>query len=252
MGSRALDEGFCEGVFDQCLDIFSDETGSVLRGKALFSEERNDFFGEGQEHALFFQSFFERVQFESGDGFEGALIKRLKNQSLSDSGEKFRTKGFFEISQYGMADVFESSCDVSHTEVFFEPDGGGFSEGCRTDIRSDKDESVFEAYLSTFSVSQHAFIQDLEEDVENIRMGFLDFVEENDGRRVSPDAFGESTAIAVADVAGRRTDHLCDTVFFHEFAHIDTYETLFVAEIFSGEYFGKMCLPDTGRAEQEE
>jgi hypothetical protein len=49
-------------------------------------------------------------------------------------------------------------------------------------------------------------LEDLEEDVEHLRVSLLDLVEEHDAVVLAADRFGELAALVEADVAGRRPD----------------------------------------------
>ena len=46
-----------------------------------------------------------------------------------------------------------------------------------------------------------ALVEHLEEDVEHVRMGLLDLVEQDDLVRPPPDGLGQLAALVVADVA---------------------------------------------------
>ena len=83
-------------------------------------------------------------------------------------------------------------------------------------------------------------------------MGFLDFVEKDDGVGAAADGFGELAALFVTDVAGRRADEAADVVPLHELAHVEFDERLFAAEEKFGEDFGQLRFTDAGRAEEDE
>src|SRR5256885_16677023 len=55
-------------------------------------------------------------------------------------------------------------------------------------------------------VGQPPVLQDLEQDVEDVRVSLLDLVEEQDRVRLAPHGLGELAALVVADVARRRAD----------------------------------------------
>ena len=55
-------------------------------------------------------------------------------------------------------------------------------------------------------IRQAPIIHDLQQNVEEIRMGLFDFVEQQHAMRVLVDCIGQQTALIVADVARRRTD----------------------------------------------
>ena len=95
-------------------------------------------------------------------------------------------------------------------------------------------------------------IQHLQQNIEDIRMCFFDFIEQNHRVGISSHLLRELAAFLIADVAGRRTDNLRDGVFFHVFTHVNPNESLFRAEHSFRQCLGEFGLTDTGRAEEKE
>src|SRR5262249_5744478 len=83
---------------------------------------------------------------------------------------------------------------------------------------------------STLAVGCSAIIQNLEEHIEDVRMCFLDFIEENHGIRPTPHSFSKSTALFITDIARRRSDQASDRMFLHVLAHIDADHGLLIIE----------------------
>ena len=75
-----------------------------------------------------------------------------------------------------------------------------------TNIGSHDDNSIFKVHSTTLSVGQTAVIQNLQQDVEHVRMGFFHFIQKNHAVRFAADLFGQVTALFVANIAGRSTD----------------------------------------------
>src|SRR3989344_4461927 len=71
------------------------------------------------------------------------------------------------------------------------------------------------------------------------------------GRR-GPDEFGETTALVVADIAGRRADHFRNGVFLHVFRHVDAYERLVGVEHKFRECLRELRLADSRWSQEEE
>ena len=57
----------------------------------------------------------------------------------------------------------------------------------------------------------------MQEDVEDIRMGLFDFIEEDDAVGTAANGFGELTAFVIADVSRRRPNQARYGMFFHVF-----------------------------------
>ena len=48
-----------------------------------------------------------------------------------------------------------------------------------------------------------SFVENLQQYIENVRMGFLDLIKQNDRIRVLADLVGQLTAFFISDIAGR-------------------------------------------------
>ena len=79
-------------------------------------------------------------------------------------------------------------------------------------------------------VPELALLEELEEHVEDVGVGLLDLVEEDDAVGTPPDALREHAALVVADVAWRGADEAGRVVPLHEVRHVDAYHCLLGAE----------------------
>ena len=102
------------------------------------------------------------------------------------------------------------------------------------------------------SVGELAVFKHLQQDVEEIRMRLLDFVEQDDRVGRALHALGQLAALFVADVSRRRTDQLRDRVLLHELRHIEADQRLLAAEHELRQGARDFGLADAGRAEEEE
>ena len=67
------------------------------------------------------------------------------------------------------------------------------------------DDAIFEVSFATFIVGELAIIEDLEQDIEGIRVSFFDFVKQNDRVRTSTNCFCQLATFFVADISRRGT-----------------------------------------------
>ena len=102
------------------------------------------------------------------------------------------------------------------------------------------------------AVGQAAFVHDLQQQVEHIGMGFLDFIEQEHAIGLASDLFGELSAFLIAYIARRRSHQPGDGEFLHEFAHVDTHQGVARVKQVFGQQFGQMGLADTRRTDKEE
>ena len=111
---------------------------------------------------------------------------------------------------------------------------------------------VLEVDRPALAVGQATVVEDLEQDVEDVRVGLLDLVEQDDLVRPAPDRLGQLAALLVADVAGRRADQARDGELLHVLAHVDPDHRVLVVEQELGEGPGELGLADAGRSEEQE
>ncbi len=100
----------------------------------------------------------------------------------------------------------------------------------RADVRGHDEDHVLEIDRVPQAVGQLAVLENLEQDVEDIGVRLLDFVEQDNRIRRTLDALGQLAALLVAHVARRRADELGDGVLLHVLRHIEADERLVGAE----------------------
>src|SRR5437016_10604831 len=122
----------------------------------------------------------------------------------------------------------------------------------RADVRGHDDDRVLEIDGIAETVSELTIFKYLQQDVEDIRVRFLDFIEQYDGVRRALHTFGELSTLFIANVSGRRADQLRHRVLLHELGHVEADQSLLGAEHELRErarYFG---FADAGRTEKQE
>jgi hypothetical protein len=112
------------------------------------------------------------------------------------------------------------------------------------DVAGHDQDDVAEVDVPAERVGQAAFLHDLQQHVEHVRVGLLDLVEQHDRVRPAADALGELAALFVADVAGRRADQAADVVLLHVLGHVDLHQRVLVAEHELGQRLGQQRLAD--------
>ena len=114
------------------------------------------------------------------------------------------------------------------------------------------DDGVLEVHDPALAVGQPAVLQDLQQRVEDVRVGLLDLVEQHHGERLAAHLLGQLAALFVPDVAGRGAEQPRDGVLLAELRHVELDQRVLVAEQELGERLGQLGLTDTGRAGEDE
>ena len=118
-----------------------------------------------------------------------------------------------------------------------------------TGITRHNDNRILEVDLSTIAIREDTIIQNLQQQVVNIRVSLLDFIKKNHTVGALAHLFAQlSTTVFKAHVSRRRTDKAADTVLFHIFAHVDANHGFFATEQTLTQHLRQFCLTHTGRA----
>ena len=91
-------------------------------------------------------------------------------------------------------------------------------------------------------------IHDLQQDIVDVRVRFLDFVEQHDAVRMRAHGVDEQPALLEADISRRGADQPRHSVLLHVLAHVEAGEL--VAEQ-QRELLGELRLPDAGRTGEQ-
>ena len=88
--------------------------------------------------------------------------------------------------------------------------------------------------------------------VEDVGVGFLDFVEEYDAVGAAAHRFGQLAAFVVADISGRRADKTRDRVLLLILRHVDANHRALVVEQVLGQRPRQFGFADAGRSQEDE
>jgi hypothetical protein len=91
----------------------------------------------------------------------------------------------------------------------------------RAGIGGHDQDDVAEIDLLAVVIGQFSVIHDLQQDVEQVRMGLFDFIEQQHTVRRLVDAVGQQAALVEADIAGWRADQARNGVPLHVFRHVE-------------------------------
>ena len=116
-------------------------------------------------------------------------------------------------------------------------------------VRRHDQDDVPEVRLAAVVVGQGGVVHDLEQDVVDVRVGLLDFVQQQDRVRRAANRVGQQAALVEADVARRRADQPRHGVLLHVLAHVEAGKR--DAEHL-GELAGEFRLADPGGTREEE
>ena len=118
----------------------------------------------------------------------------------------------------------------------------------RTDVRGHDDQCVLEINGAALGIGEAPVFQQLQKQIEHIRVSLFDFIKKNHGVRPASHRLRQLPSFIEAHIARRRTDQFADGMPLHEFRHVEADHGLLTAEEIGGESFGQLGFADTGGA----
>ncbi len=232
-----------EGILDLALDGPLERPGAEDR---VVANADHMLPGIGREHE--FDVPFGEALAQDAELDLDNLLQVLDREAVEDDGfvDAIQELGPEELAQF-----------VHHRELHEVELGAGIGalvleDALRAEVRGHDDDGVLEVDDPALTVGEAAVIQDLQQDVEDVRMRLFDFVEQQDGVGATPDLLGQLPALLVADVAGRRADEARDVVLLLILGHVDADQGAFVVEEAAGQGAAEFGFADAGGAEEDE
>src|SRR5918998_5023765 len=243
----AADDAAGEGVLDVAPDGAGERAGAELGVIALLGEELP---GRGRHldgDPLALEVLVQAAQHDVHYLEHVLLGQRLEDDDLIHPVEELGAEGPLQRvagASLGLAEVHallrrEAELAVAHQVL-------------TAHVRGHDDDRVLEVDRPALGVGEPSVVQDLEHGVEDVGVGLLDLVEEDDRVRPAPDLLGELSGLVVAYVARRRPDEPADRMPLLELAHVHPDHGVLVAEEVLGEGTGELGLPQARGAEEDE
>ena len=208
--------------------------------------------GDGVEHrvvvdkghgVVLFETPLDFAEFEADDLLEGGIADGV----VRDDDHAAEEGRFEDLVEFGLDDLDDSGRGGGGFEIsrqLHDLVGGG--------VGGEDDDRIFEIDLAAFAVFHLALVEDLEEEFEDVGVGFFDFVEQNDRIGPTTNGFGEDAAFAVANVSRGRAFQSGDGMGFLELAHVDGDHVAFPAIEKVGEGERGFGFPNAGGADEHE
>src|SRR3954453_13838161 len=238
-----------ERVLDVALDRAAQRTGAHRGVPTLVDQQVLGLVGQIQLQLVLGDLDADAVDHQIDDLLDLVLGELVEDDHLVDPVEELRPEDFFQVAHDPVLHVA-----VGHAGLVGdgEPDRGVLRDLAGADVRGHDHDRVAEVDGATLGVGEAPVLEDLQEDVEDVRVRLLDLVEQQHAVGLAPHGLGQLAALVVADVARGRADQAADRVLLHVLGHVDPDHRLLVAEEELGEGAGELGLADPGRAEEDE
>src|SRR5579875_605645 len=104
----------------------------------------------------------------------------------------------------------------------------------------------------TLGIGEPPGIKNLQEEVENLWVSFLHFIEQHNTMRAPPQLACQLTLLVITNVTRRRADHTRDSMLFHVLGHIDANQMLIGTKYFGCQRPRKLRFANPGRTQKQE
>ncbi len=186
----ARKHALCQLVFDAALDGAAQGAGAEGGVETFAHQLVFRCLRQLELDAAVGHAFAHFVGEEVDDLFELGLCERLEDDELVDAveelGPEVLAKGLFHRLAQPLLLALPGAIDAAG-----EAEGGFLLEPGAEIARHD-DDGVAEVHGAAVAIGEAAVVQDLQEGVEDVRVGLLDLVEEDDAVGTAADRFGEA------------------------------------------------------------
>src|SRR5215207_213898 len=248
-GELAAEHEVGERVLDEALDRAPERAGAHRRVVALVDEQLLR-LGRQFDAGVVLAHLLAQAQEHQVDDREDLVARELvEDDHLVDPVEQLRAEDLAQLAHDPVLHVLVGQAALvadGEAERLVLRDRGS------PDVRGHDHDRVAEVDLAALRVGEAPVLQDLQKDVEHVRVRLLDLVQQDDGVGLAAHGLGELASLVVADVARGRADEPGHGVLLHVLRHVHLDHRVLVAEEELGERACQLGLPHARRAEEDE
>src|SRR5579884_1279955 len=123
--------------------------------------------------------------------------------------------------------------------------------GC-ADVAGHDNDRVLEVNGAALPIGETPIIENLQQDIEHIRRGLFDFVEQHDAVGAAAHSLGQLPALFITNIAGGCANQAGDAVFLHVLGHVDTNQSMLIVEEEFGEGASQFGFTNAGWPQEHE
>src|SRR5215218_9313816 len=248
VGNLAAQDHLAHGVFDHALQHALQGARAEGWIVAFLGEFVEGFVGELDRYVAFDELLAEALYLDLDDVAHVLTLELVEDDDLVDPVEELGTEDLAQLARDTALHLLVGETGVIRAEA----QRLGLVDGLRSDVGGHDEDHVLEVHGAALRVRELPVLQDLQHDVEDVGVGLLDLVEEDDRVGTTPHLLRELAALVVADVAGWRTDQAAHRVALHVLGHVEPDHGVLVAEEVLGKGAGELGLADPGGAQEDE
>src|SRR5208337_1340236 len=214
-------------VLNQALDGALQRARAELRIVTLAEQQLLRFRRQFNLDLALSQNLPQVLELKVDDLFDLLLAERVEDHDLVHAIDELRPEVLEQRGVDSLAQFLAYAAGLNPGAILA---AHGLVNLVASDVRGHDDHRVAEIDGTALAIGEAAVVENLQQDIEHIRMRLLDFVEQD--YRIGPaaDLLGELAAFIVAHVARRRSNQPRHGVFFHVLGHIDAHHGALVVE----------------------
>ena len=231
-------------ILQQALDRAAQRTGAERRVGALLRDELRRRGRQVDRHVLRDHALAQ-IGHHKLDNLSDLLVgERLEHDNLVDAVQELGSEQLLHLGHHA---AFNLLVGKPRVVVAGKAERRRLRNLARTDVRRHDDDRVAEVDSAALRIGQAPFLENLQQDIEDVGMRLLDLVEEHDRVRLLAHRLRELAALVKADVARGRTHQTAHAVLLHVLGHIEAQKRVLGVEQELGERLGKLGLAHAGR-----
>ena len=196
-----------------------------MRVVALLCDEVDGGIGDVDLDVVGGQHLLHAAELHPHDVGYLALVQRLEHDDIVDTVQELRPHELLQLLHHlvtGLLEDFFIIAAIQQGKVVLDDIGA--------DVGGHDDDGVLEVHRTALVVGQTAVVQDLQQDVEHVGVSLLDFIQQDDGIRLTTHSLGQLAALFIAHISWRRSDESRHRVTLLVLRHVDTHHGVLVVE----------------------
>ena len=209
--------------------------GTCTKGRieASLGQEGHCLVGSGQRQLqLLVQALAQLVQYQLNDILNLLLLQGLEGDDIIHTVQEFRTE---EVHQH-LLNLFA----VHLTLVLHD--------FAAAQVTGHDNQRILKVHAAALAIGQAAIVQNLQQHIEDVRMGLFDFVQQDDAVGVTAYSLSQLTALVIAHIAWRGTNQTGHGVLLHIFTHIDAHHVALIIKEYLSQGFSQLGFAYAGGA----
>ena len=219
-GDGSGDQLFAQGILHQALNHPAQRTRAIFCVKAFLGQIRHHVLAIAQVDVPFRQALFQLAEEQTGNLADVRFLQGMEHNQLIHPVDKLRPEQLLDLLHDGFLHGLVAA-HVGHASAA-KAQGAARINGMCTGVAGHDDDGILEADHPARVVREASILQNLQEDIEHIRVRLFHLVQEHHAVRLAAHCLGKLAAFLISHVARGGAHQAGGGVFLHVLGHIHT------------------------------